>query len=346
MLTQAEIDALLSGQIEIDSNDGSQGVNLADLMNQPEESKKGGARSSNVSAYNFWSPDRFSKEQMRAVEMVHEDLSERLTTSLPTFLRTNIRPRLVHSEQGRFHDFLKDFPANSLFHMITLAPLPGQMVTTLSPNMNYMILEQRLGGKLEGSASERLLTDIDQSLLRGMIEHMLGDVKAAWSKVVNVEPALEDSTTNQHWVQMVMGNERVMLLTFEISMASATGTMSIFIPFSTLKPIGNVLNPHIWIAGRKEQQPDPLAREATLKNISQVVLPFKVILGEVNLSLREISELEIGDVVRLDSSVFDDLVIMLANRKRLTGKVGRVGKRMGVQITGALPELLFDQTDE
>jgi flagellar motor switch protein FliM len=107
-----------------------------------------------------------------------------------------------------------------------------------------------------------------------------------------------------------------------------------------------VLNPHIWIAGRKEQQPDPLAREATLKNISQVVLPFKVILGEVNLSLREISELEIGDVVRLDSSVFDDLVIMLANRKRLTGKVGRVGKRMGVQITGALPELLFDQTDE
>jgi flagellar motor switch protein FliM len=164
--------------------------------------------------------------------------------------------------------------------------------------------------------------------------------------VVNVEPALEDSTTNQHWVQMVMGNERVMLLTFEITMANATGTMSIFIPFSTLKPIGNVLNPHIWIAGRKEQQPDPIAREATLKNISQVVLPFKVILGEVNLSLREISELEIGDVVRLDSSVFDDLVIMLANRKRLTGKVGRVGKRMGVQITGALPELLFDQTDE
>jgi flagellar motor switch protein FliM len=103
--------------------------------------------------------------------------------------------------------------------------------------MNYMILEQRLGGKLEGEFGERTLTDIDQSLLRGLIEHMLGDLKAAWAKVVTVEPALEDSTTNQHWVQMVMGNERVMLLTFEINMANVTGTMSIFIPFSTLKPI-------------------------------------------------------------------------------------------------------------
>jgi flagellar motor switch protein FliM len=132
MLTQAEIDALLNGQIEIDSNDGTQGVNLADLMqNKSDDPAKEGHRS-NISAYNFWSPDRFSKEQMRAVELVHEDLSERLTTSLPTFLRTNIRPRLVHSEQGRFHDFLKDFPANSLFHMINMAPLPGQLVITLS----------------------------------------------------------------------------------------------------------------------------------------------------------------------------------------------------------------------
>jgi flagellar motor switch protein FliM len=107
-----------------------------------------------------------------------------------------------------------------------------------------------------------------------------------------------------------------------------------------------VLNPHIWIAGRKEQQPDPNAREATLKNISQVVLPFKEILGEVDLSIREITELQIGDVLRLETSVYDDLVIMLANRKRLTGKIGRVGKRMGVQITGALPELLFEPGEE
>jgi len=338
MLTQNEIDALLNGALEIETNDGQQSVNLAELLNPNEERQKDSKPGKNITAYNFWSPDRFSKEQMRAVELIHEDLTERLTTSLPTFLRTSIRPRLVHSEQGRFHDFLKDFPPNSLFHMITLAPLPGQTIFTLSPNMSYMVLEQRLGGKIEGGSKDHPLTDIDQSLLRGLMEHMLGDIKAAWSKVINIEPTLEDSTTNQHWVQMMMGNERVMLLTFELNIQTTTGTMSIFIPFSMLKPIANVLNPHIWIAGRKEHQQDLVARQTTLKNISNISLPVSVVLGETSLSLRDIMDLAVGDVVTMDRPVHEELVVQIGNLKRITGRVGRVGSRLGVRITGVIQE--------
>ena len=345
MLTQAEIDALLAGTIDIEENDGSQRVNLAEIMNQsPEHQDQPISNTSKkITSYNFWSPDRFSKEQMRAVELIHEDLTERLTTSLPTFLRTNIRPRLVHSEQGRFHDFLKDFPPNSLFHMIVMAPLPGQMVFSLSPNISTLILEQRLGGKIEGRSHDRSLTDIDQSLLRGLVEHMLGDIKAAWSKVVNVEPTLEDSTTNQHWVQMMMGNERVMMLTFEISLQANTGTMSIFIPFSTLKPVANVLNPHIWISGRKEQQIDVNVRTQTMENLEKVHLTVGVILGNVDMKLGDILHLSVGDVIRLDTSIQNDLVVQVANRKRFSAKVGRVGKNLGVQVTGVLKD---DQTVE
>ncbi len=343
MLSQAEIDALLTGMLDLKPADGSQSVNLAEMLgNTPggsaaDHAVDAASANKNVSAYNFWSPDRFSKEQMRAVELVHEDLTERLTTSLPTFLRTSIRPRLVHSEQGRFFDFLKDFPPNTLFHIITLAPLPGQMVFSLSPNISCMILEQRLGGKIEGKIKEQhVLTDIDQSLLRGLVEHMLGDIKAAWSKVANIEPTLEDSTTNQHWVQMMLGNERSMLLTFELNIQGVTGTMSIFIPFSTLKPIANVLNPHIWIAGRKEQQLDPTQRSTTLRNLANVALRVSVILGTAELRMGDILQLCPGDVVKLETSVQENLVIKVSDQKRLLGKVGRVGARMGIQITGVL----------
>jgi flagellar motor switch protein FliM len=340
MLSQAEIDALLNGAIELDQKDGMDRVNLAEMMgNQPVEApqevvKEGKER--RITAYNFWSPDRFSKEQMRAVELVHEDLTERLTTALPTFLRTNVRPRMVHTEQGRFHDFLKDFASNTLFHMITLAPLPGQMVFTLSPNVSYMILEQRLGGKIEGRIQERPLTEIDQSLLRGLVEHMLGDIKAAWSKVVGIEPTLEDSTTNQHWVQMMMGNERVMLLTFELNVQSTTGTMNMFIPFNTLKPIANVLNPHIWIAGRKERQEDPVARQTAIDQLNRVMLPINVILGTAEIKFSEVLKLKVGDVIQLDAGVNDPLTIQVSKKNQFTGKVGRSGKHLGAQITGVI----------
>lgn len=339
MLTQSEIDALLAGTIDIEGKGGSQDVNLADLMNPASEHQDSDTSpQKKISVYNFWSPDRFSKEQMRAVELIHEDLAERLTTSMPTFLRTNIRPRLSHTEQGRFHDFLADFSENTLFHMVVLSPLPGQIIMTLSPDISMLILEQRLGGKVERKYDSRQPTDIDQSLLRGLIEHMLGDIKAAWSKVVNIEPALEDSTVNQHWVQMVIGNERVMMLTFEITIQGHTGTLTIFIPFSTLKPIMNVLNPHIWISGRREQKQDATAWGQNMQNMEGVPLNIRVILGEIDLSVQDILRMADGDILQLSTSVNQPLLMQIADKRLFLTRVGKVGTRLGVQICGAVSD--------
>lgn len=339
MLAQSEIDALLSGAIGFDQKNGEDNVTLPEGLHQAgEPGNADNKRERKIQAYNFWSPARFSKEQIRAVELVHEDLSERLTTTLPTFLRTNVRPRLVHIEQGRFHDFVKDFPQNTLFHLISLAPLPGHMVLTMSHNVSYLILEQRLGGKIEGKFTERTLTEIDQSLLRGLVEHMLGDMKGAWSKVVSLEPSLEDSTVNQHWVQMIMGNERVLLLTLEINIQGVAGTMSLFIPFNTLKPITEVLNPHIWIAGRKEQQQDPVARQLAMQAMMKAVVPVTVMLGSVDMPLKDLMGLSIGDVIELDTLIDNPLIVKVANKKQFQARVGKSRKRLGVQITGIYHE--------
>lgn len=349
MLSQAEIDALLSGALEIETPNSEEKLNLAEMMGQPpaapQTSKPQEKKDERqVQPYNFWSPDRFSKEQMRAIEMIHEDLSERLTASLPTFLRTNLRPRVVHTEQGRFHDFLQDLPPASLFHLITLAPLPGQIVLTVSPEISYMILELRLGGKSERTQQHRGLTEIDQHLLRGMVEHMLNDIKASWSKVVVVEPELDDTTVNYHWVQMVMGNERVMLVAFEMTLQSITGTMNIYIPFTLLKPIANLLNPYIWIAGQKERQSNPAERQTIIDNLSQISLPLRVLLGNADVSFSDLMHLQPGDVIRLDQHVGQDLPVVVAGRTRFMSRVGKSGSRLAAQITRVLRQNSSDSS--
>jgi flagellar motor switch protein FliM len=264
--------------------------------------------------------------------LVHEDLAERLSSSLPTYIRTSLRPRLVHTEQGRFHDFLKDLPDQSLFHLITLAPLPGQMIMTISPNVCHVILEQRLGGKMEGEPVIRALTDIDQSLLRGLVEHMLNDLKSAWSKVASIEPQLDDSTVNQHWVQMLMGNERVLLLTFELSISMITGTMNVYIPFSSLKPISANLNPAVWVTGRKEKQTNPAARQMTLDLLYPVKLPVRVTIGKTRLSLGDVASLSIGDIIETDTNVKSNMVMRVANEDLFSVQIGKVGKNIAVQV--------------
>ena len=335
MLTQAEIDALLSGSIEINAPDSDEQINLAEMMgDKPADAKsRQEDREKHVHAYNFWSPDRFSKEQMRAVELIHEDLAERLTSSLPSFLRTNLRPRVAHTEQGRFHDFLTDLPSSSLFHIVTLTPLPGQLVITISPEISYSILELQLGGKSERGQVNRSLTEIDQLLLRGMVEHMLNDIKAAWSKLMVIEPGLEDSTVNYHWVQMVMGNERVMLIAFELTLQSVTGTMNMYIPFTLLKPIANLLNPYIWISGQKDRNQNAAEQEMAAKNLAEVVLPLKVLLGNAQISFYDLMNLKVGEMIQLNQQVDRDLQIKVADKTRFLGRAGKKGNRLAVQIT-------------
>ncbi len=336
MLSQAEIDALLSGSIEIEQPSTEESVNLAEIMGQPTSGREA-RQGRQVRPYNFWSPDHFSKDQMRAIELLHEDLAERLTNSLPGFIRANIRPRVVHTEQGRFHDFLKDLPPAVLFHMIAMAPLPGQMILTISPEIGSVILEQRLGGPGERAKRDRNLTEIDQYLLRGMVEHMLNDIKASWSKVVAIEPALEDSTINHHWVQMVMGNERMMLVTFELALQNVTGTMNIYIPFTMLKPIANVLNTHVWFSGRKEKQADPEARKIISENLSQVLLPVRVVLGTTQVTFAQLTRLKPGDVIPLQTPIQADLPIYVAEHQCFLARPGRLGKHLAIQITAVLP---------
>jgi flagellar motor switch protein FliM len=334
MLTQAEIDALLNGAIEIEGNDSQEGVNLADMMGKTGQPKEATPSEKSVRPYNFWSPDRFSKDQIRAIELVHEELAERLTNSLPSFIRTNLRPRVVHTEQGRFHDFMADMAPTTLYHLVSLAPLPGQVAIVFSDDVNFVILEQRLGGASDSRGRIHSLTEIDQSLLQDLVENMLNDVKASWTKVVSIEPKLIDSTVNQHWVQMMMGNERVLMVTFEMMIKDTTGTMSFYIPYTMLKPVINDLNPTLIITGKKEQIIDYAARQTNLESLYRTKVPLKVILGDVHLSVKEMTDLTIGDVLVLDAPTNQDVTVQVNGTTRFKGRIGKQANHLAVQISG------------
>ena len=362
MLTQAEIDALLAGALEAEQPHGESGVNLADLIAPAAPAGGAGGAPASVAAplaaprdktdtrqirpYNFWSPDRFSKEQMRAVELVHENLAERLTSSLPPYLRTDFRPRVVHIEQGRSDDFLKDLAPGTLFHVMAMDPLPGRVVMVISQEITWVILERLLGGAGWSDHKSRALTDIGQSLMKGTVEYMLNDIKAAWSKVVTLEPRLEDSTVNHHWVMMLMGNTRIMLVTFEITIQGTTGTMGIYIPFSMLKPVANVLNPHAWIAGREEHQLDDVARDRIRSSIKQVPLLVRAVLGSTELSIEELTNLRPGDVVQLDKLAKQEVTIWVRDREYFLGRAGTSGKRIAIQVTGRVGSRLDEEDEE
>jgi flagellar motor switch protein FliM len=131
----------------------------------------------------------------------------------------------------------------------------------------------------------------------------------------------------------MMGNARVMLVSFEITLQDVTGTMGIYIPFSMLKPVANVLNPHAWIAGLEERRTDDGVRQLTAQGLQQVYVPLRVMLGSAELTCGELLNLRPGDVIPLGTPLGKHLPINVGNRPHFEGQIGTVGQRLAIQIT-------------
>jgi flagellar motor switch protein FliM len=344
MLSQSEIDALLKSSGENESSQDGERFSPVSLLDadSPDLQKKKEGKS--VRPYNFWYPDRFSKEHLRAVEVLHEDLADRLGTSLPPYLRTSVRPRVVRLEQGQLHELMVDISHDSLFHIISLSPLSGQIVVTISQNVNFVILEQRLGSMGKRIHLREELTEIDQLLLRDLAEYILGDIKASWNKIITVEPRLEESTS-YHWVQMTMGKERMLQVTFEMIFQDVTGYLNIFIPFTMLKPITHLLKPHLWImSGPRERTPAEVNRREAAQRLAQMMLPLRVILGQAELTLGELANLTPGDIIPLSTPVHNELQVQVVDRPRFLALPGRIGKNLAVRITRPINPDDYDET--
>lgn len=355
MLNQDEIDALLSGKIEVEDGPGESAEPVPAPLSS-EEDTSSSSEKKNIRPYNFWSPDRFSQEQMRAIGIMHEDLAERLSTSLPPFLRANLKPRLVHTEQGRLHDMMEELPRvvhteqgrlndlmngqdpSQLFHLISMSPLPGVLIMSITPNINNIILELRLGGKPKRIHNQEALTKIDKVLLSEFAEVTLRDLKSVWSKLVDVEPEVDDSTGNTHWLQMTLGVERVLLVSIELRLHEETGAMNIYIPFKMLKPIAARLRPQALLSIRGDETVENKEEKSSIQKLSRVNMPVRLFLGNAQVRLGDLAELSPGDVIPLERFVDEQLTVEVVNRPRFLARAGRAGKRLVAQITSIVKD--------
>jgi flagellar motor switch protein FliM len=101
-----------------------------------------------------------------------------------------------------------------------------------------------------------------------------------------------------------------------------------------LKPVINELNPHVIITGKKEQIIDYSARQTNLESLYRTVVPLKAILGNVSLSIKEMSNLVVGDVLVLDSNTNQDVLVQVAGTTRFKGRIGKQANHLAVQISG------------
>src|SRR6185437_5726360 len=158
VLDQSEVDALLAavdtGQVQQDASSSSDTANTA------------GSRA-DVSLYDFKRPERVSKDQMRALEALHEGFGRNFGAALSGYLRTIIEVSVAHIEQLTYSEFIHSLPNPTCFNLLKPEQLDGQMCLEISPLIIYPIIDRLLGGSnADLFIPQRPLTQIEQRLVQ------------------------------------------------------------------------------------------------------------------------------------------------------------------------------------
>jgi flagellar motor switch protein FliM len=332
VLEQSEVDALLAAVDGGQLTSAPTGGTSAGATLLPSGSLYGAERK-DVLTYDFKRPERVSKDQMRALEGLHEGFGRNFGAALSGFLRTIVEVNVAHIEQLTYSEFTHSLPNPTCFTLLKIDPLDGQMCLEISPLIVYPIIDRLLGGSTgELFIPQRPLTQIEQRLVSRITDRATAQLSEAWSNLTPLTFSVADFESNPQLVQIVPPNETVVVIGFEVKMGSRAGTMSLCIPYNTIEPILGKLAAQNWFSYQKKDPGGASLRNLTT-NVSGAPVEMRALLGSTTMTMRDLLSLSVGDLITTDKPQGRDVTIQVEGRNKFTAAVGQLRGKRAVRVT-------------
>ena len=305
VLSQDEIDNLLKAL--------STGELDADEMKNTDERQ--------VKDYDFARPAKFSKEHLRTLEIIFEHFGRLLATNLPAYLRKSVSVDVVNSEVVIYSEFSNALSNPVLLGVVGMDPLMGNVIMEMASNLGFAIVDRLLGGVGNSLEKERDFSEIELSILERVFTICVNLLHEPWENVVEITPRLNRIETNSQFAQIISPSETIAIVTINLKIGDVEGLMNICLPYTTLEPVMDKLNTKYWFSTMKEK--DSNSYEAAIENIiDNALIPMKAVLGTSKINVQDFVNLQLGDIIRLDRKVDDELEVYVGNIKKFKALPG------------------------
>lgn len=329
ILSQEEVDALLSAVSSGDDSDLSEnGQGSSGIEDDSSDVDK------SLSLYDFRRPDRVSKDQMRTLQNLHDGYARQFSTTLTNFLRTFVEIELVSVDQLTYSEFVMSISNPSCIYVFKMEPLEGTAIIEINPSLVFFIIDRLFGGQGRPSEQNRELTLIEQNVIIRIVERGLNDLKDVWEHIGIFSPKIEAYETNPQFVQIAPPGETVILISLEVRMQNASGLMSICFPYMLLEGVINNLSGENWISSQSSATSE--TREILENELQDIELSLSTVIGKTALTIRDLLQLQKGDVLCLDKLYDSDLLVQIDGKTKMAGRSGMVGRKKAVKITKIL----------
>ncbi|GAB5402929.1 MAG: flagellar motor switch protein FliM [Aureliella sp.] len=300
--------------------------------------KKPATTRQRVIAYDFKRPERVGKEQMRALQSMHEGFARNFGASASALLRTIVESKLISVDQLTYSEFVYSLEIPTCFNLLRPAPLEGNWILDISPSILFPIIDRMLGGSASSdSALKRPLSDIELRLTSRITNTFLRELAEAWANTINIEFEVQRVESNPQLVQIVPPNEVVILVSFEITMGKARGMVNLCIPFNTIERIGSKLSNNSWVGYASSR-----ANDNTRQQLSELLSESKVEListvATSTIKAVDLLNLQVGDIVTTEKDIKLPIDIEVEGVGKFLGRPGAFKGKKAVEVVGTVEQ--------
>ena len=329
VLSQGEIDALLSAL--------TSGEVSADEIRRSDEAVR-------IRTYDFKRAMRFSKEHIRSITRIYEHYARLLSTFFSAQLRAVVQMTVESVEQVPYEEFIRSIPAVTVLNVINVSTLQGKFLLEVAPSVSYAMLERLLGGTGVSQDSERRLTEIDTVILERLFSKTLNSLTVAWGTVQELHFEYDSLEINPQFIQIANQSDVVLVVSISVIIGNTTGTMNICMPHVVLEPLMSRLSARYVYASPRSQQSSLAESTNALKtHMNQVEVPVNAELGYGSISVDDLLNLSLGDVITLDQSLGDPLYIRIGGEIKFRADPGLHRGRYAVKITQVVEDGVADE---
>lgn len=321
VLSQGEIDSLLqqlsSGEIDA------------------EEIKEN--REKQVKNYDFARPSKFSKENLRTLEIIFEHYGRLLSTNLPVYLRKNIQVEVMNSEAVTYSEFSNALSNPVLLGVVDFSPLQGEILLELASSLGYAIVDRMLGGAGIPLEKTRDFSEIELLIIERVMNVCVNLLREPWENVTEIMPRLQRIETNSQFAQIISPGEMIAIVTINLKIGDVEGLMNICLPFITLEAVMDKLNTKFWYSNMQVRDEETY-QDVIEDLIEHAPISVKAVLGKSHIAVADFVNLVPGDIIRMDREIDQELDVYVGNMRKFTALPGASGQNYAVRVTSVIRE--------
>ncbi|MGR5235498.1 flagellar motor switch protein FliM [Vibrio alfacsensis] len=325
LLSQDEIDALLHGVDDVDDIDDSMDNDIEGAV-----------------SFDFSSQDRIVRGRMPTLELINERFARHLRISLFNMLRKTAEVSINGVQMMKFGEYQNTLYVPTSLNMVRFRPLKGTALITMEARLVFILVENFFGGdgrfhaKIEG----REFTPTERRIIQLLLKIVFEDYKEAWSPVMGVEFEYLDSEVNPSMANIVSPTEVIVVSSFHIEVDGGGGDFHVVMPYSMVEPIRELLDAGVQ---SDKMETDVRWSSALREEIMDCPVNFRVNLLEKDISLRDLMELQPGDVIPIEMP--EHATMFIEDLPTYRVKMGRSEDKMAVQISQEIERPHVVKTD-